>query len=610
MRREIIGFLSFLCLCFYLAAPANSQDGTKATAELNLTQAASIPVRFNGRVTTLGVLAKARLLKISGVNQIELPKRTSAVKWFLDVIAAMPESEEVPIFPIAEPKILRLLQLNKLPRVVEYEKLRRENQSSDRGVEPPRFSVKDVRPRFSELHKESQRLQGEAKQTAYLDALLGVQRRLEAWARLQYLHRLPSKDPSRDELRVLLKRMQESGPDAEFQLHPVANGRWQNSLRAGIELRASKLLNQKPNPLTVAFERILIAYRRKDGDGFTDATSKYLQLTKQTRVNQSPISFTVPPRWIEQGVTDRMSNQFRYDVGANGETISMFAVGTAKQLIYGFIQHFTGPTTLDHEILNAWRIGNGRLPLTRERVSKLGTPIRIGDQDSQYYDFDAAPGIETYAKRVIGAILRRGRHTFVVTIGVPDRVTNEVAEIQSFLKSLKIGSEKQLDKWLIESKTVSEDRFQTTDVATVRIRSRIWVFVLQAQNGPRTKSTQWFRSFLKTVRPVQGGSRGVEWTTPAGFSHARPSIQPMTYVPSESNLNDNWLLQIYSFAEPHEFNGLILANHFRVETGLKAWKQGNFSAAKQNLSANGLSLELYRFEARPTKQGQVKQPRD
>lgn len=601
--RFVCGLLLVLPAAVYMRAdePADSR-GTRAT--MNVAAFGKLPVRFNGRVTTFDAVSRRVLLMYADCESFVGAdgEQYSATRWLLDVIAESDKAESHRVIPIANAELLKMLGLQNDPRVTEY---RMAQGKKGETAEPPRFSLSELRPKFSKIDAEVARIIKSGKPdawNAFQQATVQLRRRLQAYVAMIVLHRFPDlADKAR--LTYVVKNLRRYEENAFFRLVPARDqiGQWQTCLRAAVIHRASELMKKEPNPAAVSLKAIFAAYRKQDVAGFNKRLAAYQKWTQANGVHRAPFSYSLPKTWRETGVRWRNGSSFFLSVLANGETVAQFELGEGKQSIQAFVRHFTGPTMSDRQIFNDWHIGFGRMPIGAAEFARKGTPIVIAGHQVRYFEFTPSAVVTDPAyKRTIGAVVRHQGHTFLISAGLPDNVTHHRKTFEAFARSVKIGSASELSRWFPDSRPLHKNQFQTTAVALVDDEDRLWSFVLkeQVRGTAPSKARQIFEKLVRSVRTRNGAPHaGIQWTDPVGWERQPLQGASAFYYPKDRTLPAQIAIHVVGGAKGAD--RLPLVNMVRAQSSLPAWEEKQLLKATRNIEVAGRTVRFIEFEKRP-----------
>lgn len=599
--RLLICLLSLLSAMSVSTLAAEQPAGVKNDAwSMEIAAFGRLPVRFNGQVTTFEAVAPRVLTILSDRNYFVDAdgKRQFAVRWLLDVIAKCDNAEKHKIVPIKNPRLLTILGFYKDPRARRF-------RAAGIIFGPPRFAIAEIRPKFRLIDGEAKRILQEVKFEDYNDYhndIIKLHDQMSVFFSTATLQRFPDL-PDFDEFKEVFRKLDQIDQYAMFRMvpHRETNGQWQTTLRAGMMLRANKILEKEPNPAAQSLQAIFEAYRNKKVDDFNRHLAAYRKWVETSGTTRSPVSFNVPKTWRESGVRIGTGNEMFNEVMANGKTVSAFDLGERnKPAIKAFVRHFTGKTASDVQIYNDWRIGAGLMPLSKSELAKTGTPITISGHKVFYTDITPPENIETLGKRVVGTIVRHENHTFIMTAGLPDVVTHHKRDFESFLTSLKFASDEDLNRWLPESQPLKLGTFHATAVALVPDGTRLWSFLLvEHGNGIKEHPQQMIlEKLIRSITPRKGNpTTGIQWIDPTGWRRGESEAPTINYSFQKNSVTA--YITINVIGDARNADRLPLINHFRIPLGLPAWQREQMKKASRELQVAGKTVKLIKFEAPP-----------
>jgi hypothetical protein len=379
------------------------------------------------------------------------------------------------------------------------------------------------------------------------------------------------------------------------------NVQWQTCFRSALMLRGSELLKKKPHPASQSLKDIFVAYQKKDAVKFNRQLTEYLKWAERNGIAKSPFSYVLPKTWREGGVRLGKGDTMFDTVIARGEVAAKFEVGDKKQRIQGFVRHFTGETMPDTQIYNDFRIAFGLMPLSKSELAKTGVPITISGYKLFYIDLSPANQIKTSLKRIVATVVRHEGHTFFITAGLPEKVTHHLRTFESFARSLKLGSGKELSRWFPDSQPHKRYGFQTTTVAIIRDGKQLWSFRLEERpvKGKESAEQKLFEKLIRSVRPRSGNFiADLEWTDPENWQHQQPVDHPIVYLPTDQKTYAR--ITIHNIGNAKNADTLPLVNLWRLQSALPAWQRKQMQQASQKIKVAGKTVTLIKFETRPT----------
>ena len=611
-----------LLIAMPVFAHADDQPASakRDAVRMNVSAFGKLPVRFNGRVTTFAAVAPLMLTKVSGraFTVDAKGEKQSAVCWLLDVMTDNENVKEQELFLIQNPKLLARLGFADDPRV---RRVRGEDAKPPKVLGPPRFAVAELRPKLEWIEKESNRILRDVKLGDYDDfhlAIVDLRVQLHAFKSMIMVQRFPQLTVA--DVKVVRRLLQTTGQIDQYAWlkivpAPEENGQWQTNLRAGIMLHASELLKKKPNPAAQSLKAIFTAYRKQEVGNFNRRLAEYFKWTKENDVARSPVSFTLPKTWRETGVRVGNGNQMFNGVEANGETIAEFDIGEGMQYIKAFVRHFTGNTMPDAHIYNQWRVDFGLMPLAESELAKAGTPITIAGHKVIYLDLIPSKEIDSFYKQTLGTVIRHGHHTFLINVGLPEVVTHHKRTFESFARSLKFASDKDLNRWFPESRPTARGDFQTTALALVPDGTRLWSFqLIERVQGIKDHSQQRvFEKLIRSISARKGNAKsGIQWAEPEDWRRAEMEAPPIIYFSPDRLAAFQAQIVVYGIGDAMNRDRLPLVNLWRIHSGLPAWQRAQMDKASRELQVAGRNVTLIKFETLPVPIPSVKpapQPR-
>lgn len=581
-----------------------SNGAVRGAGQMNISAFGELPARFNGRVTTMDVVARAMLKRCSDRDVFvdAEGKQQPAVRWFLDVITG--GSDEHRVVPIENAELLELLDLDK-PRKATP------RRGGDAAT--PLYSIAELKPRVERIDEKMRRIQRDGANELddeYEASLSNLYSRIQLFALLTAHLRLPEANDA-VAARQMVQFVDDMDPYALFRMVPAGEAphRWQTLVRSEATLRITALLKAQPNRAAHLMQAILAAYREQDTEEFNERLSDYRKWIEAQGIAKSPVEFDVPPSWRETGVVTPDHPQFFGSVLANGQTVAEFDIGKGDLWIKAFLRHFTGRTMSDAQIVNDWRVGFGLMPLAEKELAKTGTPITIAGHDVRYFDLIPTDDAETLQKRTLGAIVRHGKHTFLINVGLPDEVTDHLQTFESFAGSLKLASDEELSRWFPDSPPADPMPLRTTAVALVPDQTRLWSLQL-VESTPEAYTTPHRKAFdelIRTITPSDDSEKkGIQWTDPKNWRRDPPGPQPIYYAADDRSTAA--FIAVYAIGDAKNADRLPLVNLWRIQAGLPAWRREEMVEASQEIRVAGRTVTLLEFEALPKPETASPQP--
>ena len=188
---------------------AQSQEAQRDADRFAAEAFGKLPVRFNGRVTTIATVAPIVLAKISGRSyyiDTDGEKQTS-VRWLLDFLAGGNAAQSQHLFPIKNAQLLKGLGLDDDPRVRRY---RTAAEQSSETLNLPRFSASEIRSKTGWMDRERKRVSENLTReepSEYVRSLLELRSQTHQFILVETLHRFPNLSNDREEIKRFLETL-------------------------------------------------------------------------------------------------------------------------------------------------------------------------------------------------------------------------------------------------------------------------------------------------------------------------------------------------------------------------------------------------------------------
>ena len=236
--------------------------------EMNLYEFGKLPLVYEGRVKPFDTLARNSLLVISGKQSFKDAEdnRQPAIRWLLDVIARQDLAVEHKVFKIDNLELLNTLGLKHRPGHT--------------------YSIAEFRGKIDALEEQAG-LAHEVEEawmlSVYQKKVLELYEKLQLYSKLSFAFRPPAidREDAEQARQDLLEAIRAQGKLAEME-PPLAvppldgKGEWQAYSSAVTRAWAEMfVLNEKPNPATLAMQEILIAYAGDDVSDFNLKVQSY-----------------------------------------------------------------------------------------------------------------------------------------------------------------------------------------------------------------------------------------------------------------------------------------------------------------------------------------------
>ena len=281
--------LVFAMFISSLARTPKTPDG-----EMKLHEFGTLPVVYQGRIKPFDTLARNSLRIVSDKETFvdSEGKRQPAIRWLLDVIARPSEAAKHKVVRIENLEVLNVLGL--------------EQRSGFR------YAVEEFQNNMEKFEDQSRRAREKeaAELSQYDQKILELDQRLRLYTVLlaafdQPRIRADREHAARDLMAVIQHQQQTlSRMDLPLAVPPAPADReadgeevpdWEPYARAYVKAWAqANVMNQEPNPATLAMNSMLVSYARQDVSDFNDSLAEYqaaLAATPPPNLRQSKVNF-------------------------------------------------------------------------------------------------------------------------------------------------------------------------------------------------------------------------------------------------------------------------------------------------------------------------------
>lgn len=422
-----------------------------APAQDHLERVERLPVRFNGRGTTLARYAEGLVADLSAGHAVVAPdgRPLDPTTWLLDLLVRRGEAREVAILHLPA----------ELARAVGLE--------VPEGADDLLVSHEDVRPiadRVYALLRDDEPLTWEAS------TFVG---RFETQLALSRAHPRPRRRNERS-FRAYAGSPEPLRRTALPRLLPplAGTGAWDVFL----DRMWVACTDEEPpaDPSLEAYVRLLEGHRKRREEevlaALDELEAAYAALDPAPR---RALAFEVPPGWNEIGVPPAVEVGWFSDIRSCSLRTSSFR--TDAGLSAGLV-HAVGPGRSDGEFWQAMRLDLQLAPGRPDDALHTRTLEVAGERRPV---FDAVPWSGTDAEvRQVAALVRRGPHTFVFTATAP-RATmdDEIENVEAFLASLRPGTPESIEAWT--GRTPAEETCDNPDPA----RLAVFAFPLEGRTA-------------------------------------------------------------------------------------------------------------------------------
>lgn len=431
--KKLLFALSAVFLLTVCQASRGGEDGpAQPPARFDLRAFGRLPILFNGRVTDFNHYARNALLRVSG-NETWLDtegKTQSSVAWLLELMSESDAFRSAPVVLVEHPAVRTLFEL-----------------PADTGVQ--RVPMTDLIPKlgtFSERVNEIQKSQ--TRRTDDERAVLDFAERLGFLQRTMEVFRLPD-FTQRDSIVASLKQSQELEQQAIPLIVPPKQpgDEWLTWTFALIVVQMEQETGIEANPAAVQYAKLMAARRDRDPATFNRIVQELALSIKDRELATCPLEFKPPRHWIEAG-TPRLGDQFHFgDTRAFGTTVSTLHLFEGLDRLTININFFPQGAARKEQIINSWRLSEGRTPLPLEEIRT--SPVEVAGQTGWRVDLESPEGLPIRSERMLAVGLSRGEQTWIVTCSGPKPLmAKHVKDFDQFVASMVIGSPAAVEKWL------------------------------------------------------------------------------------------------------------------------------------------------------------------
>lgn len=460
-------------------------SGARADSKLadGIAACGQIPVRFNGRTTTLDHFAKQWVQALSGGATIvdERGEARAAAGVWLDFAARHARANDVRLVAIDDQRLQKLFGVEPRP--------------APKGSRANLYGAGELAPKLGDFQTERERLAGEANGDAEDSAdyrravddlasrMAQLSSHLEAFA--------PPRERTVEEFRAFqeaLRRL-ESSPSTPAVIPPrTAQERWRMygaALWDKLAIEITGEADRAAHPAVALWDELLAAAAADDGRRLAEAAKGLKKLVRAELA--APFAYEAPADWRETGSAAVLQAVPYDDTLAPGAAVAGFESGEAPNTATVLVHYFPGATADVARIVNHWRVQSWQAPLDAAAAKTGGRPIALDGQGATLVELAAPthlPGERPID--LLAAVLRRDADTLVVTLsGRTEAVVAQKKNFERFLSTLKIGAPESLANWF--GIAAGEPRPELPDARWLAVvvegRRNAWLFSA-ANSGP------------------------------------------------------------------------------------------------------------------------------
>lgn len=455
VRIQMLARLALIGVAFGWRAmfgTAAADETPKPAREKAVAACAEIPVRFNGRVTTLDVAATHWLRSLAETNVVvdkqERPLDPLGV--WLDLAARHEHARDLRIVPIDDPRLLKLLELEPRPAPV-------------RGGRANLYAFAEFAARMEEFEKERMRLNGpsadgtpqpaaDPNALEYRRAVDDLGQRLALVFDLLRAFRGPS-ERSVEAFQSFQRDVQqlEQSSSVPAVIAPrTADERWlPYSTALWDKLRIEILGDDKraPHPAVDVWNTLLTAWATADAPRVEALAPKLLEVARAAR--RSPFDFVAPAEWIEAGAAPAPTAAFYQDTQAHGFAVAAFTTSVDPNNCLVRINYFPTAASDPVRIVNHWRFESWLAPLDRPTLERQFRSTEVAGAKAISIEMVPARGLPGESPPASASVVvQRDADLFVVTLaGTTSAVAAQRENLELLLKSLRLGTSAEVASW-------------------------------------------------------------------------------------------------------------------------------------------------------------------
>lgn len=509
MSCRLLSLLVYSLVVFGLLVFGRTEAsfGQEARGEPNARLVAEIPVRYNGRVTTLETAARAVVLRIAGQDFAADSdgQRHSALEVYLDCMSGHARLESLRLFPVDKP----LREAMEMDERTHFTRSELPYAKLDEHLKPGQ----DISDGESPLTEDAHDLNG----------------RLFLASTVEFLHFSPE-FVGTDRLSQAFNvrdRLEDVGTP---RLVPPRDGtaKWSLLTFAALEDFAAEndIGDHKPYPAAKLWGKILSAYLADDAPAFAKQVKEYQDFLLKHPFPACPIHFEAPPGWIEDGVPRPYDHYAFSDTLEIGLQVAKLSFHDGDDILTLSINHFPGIEIDVPMTVAAWQLQNGIVPMSDAQMEQLlAKQVSIADMPNWHIKMERPTNIPRPRYASDTFVIPHAAGTFVVsTYGPPQKLERHKAVSDRFVESLTIGEKQAVIDWfpVDQTKTLPDPFASRVIGAWFSDDKRHWILSAYTTEDDEEWMLDGVRELVGSIRATDEKatktSDAVEWSIPKGWS--------------------------------------------------------------------------------------------
>lgn len=421
-RFSIAVSFGLLALVFSSASTPAQED------KIDLTAISDLPVRFNGRVSTLEQVANNYAQMIGDATEFQNAEGItySAFEVYLHLLTARDGDVDIQLFPLSD------------------------RMAKDSGIarnESGRYSIDELlsaQEKISELISVAQ-AKTDDELTAADQLALNLGRRFEIITQLRNGHYSPW-ELNTDAIIAIAEQRQEIDGTAIPRMVPPqkAGEQWHVLFPAAFDEFASTEFDVDGfarHPIAKPLCELLTAYKNGDGEAFASISEKVTAMYEEYAVDQEAFVFAAPKNWIEEGTVSPYELKVYSDAMSTGVPVCMLNADNDSDSATIIVNHFPQTEVPLHTLVNSWRINIGLAPLSDDQIDEALADSMVGGMPGKSLEVTTDPQLPIRAETTLVNVLHHESGTWVVSLyGPPKKVRESVDDYQRFVESIRIGA--------------------------------------------------------------------------------------------------------------------------------------------------------------------------